>query len=428
MKNSRTFLLAVLFIILLPALVWAEQSAYTPPKFALIIGNGDYNGLSPLANPVNDANDVAATLQDMGFVVEKVLNGSLDTMENAVLRLQDLLSQSPLSYGFFFYAGHGVQSGGDNFLIPVDSSIPSESFLRTRALSVQAILDELNEARNSLNVVVLDACRDNPFGWARSTGRGLAVITGQPADSIIVYATSAGQRAFDGEGRNGVFTTQLLKNLKTPGLEVNELFRRTGADVAEASNRGQIPAIYNQFFGTAYLGTASEEALASAYQPSPARPSPQLLPSTAGNDRKGNRETQLWTIGASLGSTFTVPWVIVTARGTLAPFNYSFLEMGLDLGLVSGVKNVGYYSIFPFAHYCYFMPVRNLGGWYAGAGAGCLLARLSYPEGDVAVNVFVFEASAGFNFLDFLDVSYTLRTNFKAVNHKISAGYTYRFK
>jgi hypothetical protein len=115
------------------------------------------------------------------------------------------------------------------------------------------MLSELNDAGNELNVVVLDACRDNPFSWGRNSGRGLTVIANQPADSIVVYATSAGSIAQDGLGRNGLFTSSLLNNLKTPGLEVKEIFNRTGADVLIASDRKQIPAVYSQFFGSAYF-------------------------------------------------------------------------------------------------------------------------------------------------------------------------------
>jgi hypothetical protein len=120
--------------------------------------------------------------------------------------------------------------------------------------------------------VVLDACRDNPFSWSRSGSRGLIVVRSQPADSIIVYATSAGSTASDtsvsGLGRNGLFTGHLLKHLKTPGLEVNEVFRLTGGDVARASGGGQRPAVYNQFYGVAYLG-AKPDAQTSA-RPAPA--------------------------------------------------------------------------------------------------------------------------------------------------------------
>ena len=166
----------------------AAQPPQRPPapsvnvqKYALVIGNGNYSGISSLMNPVNDANDIAATLQGMGFTVDKVLNGNLEQMESAVFRLKNRLSASKNSYGFFFYAGHGVQSSGENYLIPVTANnISRENHLRQRAVSVQKILDEFNEAGNTLNVMVLDACRDNPFAWARSGSRGLAAIDKSP--------------------------------------------------------------------------------------------------------------------------------------------------------------------------------------------------------------------------------------------------------
>jgi formylglycine-generating enzyme required for sulfatase activity len=205
-------------------------------------------------------------------------------MEGAAIRLKNRLSAAKNSYGFLFYAGHGVQSNGENYLIPVDANIQSESFLRQRAVSVQAMLDELNDAGNQLNVVVLDACRDNPFSWKRTGFRGLSVVGHQPADSIILFATSAGSTASDGTCRNGLFTTHLLNNLKISGLEVSEVFRRTGSDVSRASSRQQIPAVYNQFFETAYLGTrpAANTPVQPAPQPAPAvQPAPRPAPAPA---------------------------------------------------------------------------------------------------------------------------------------------------
>jgi hypothetical protein len=268
-----------LFLILI-ILVFC-QALYSQQKFALVIGNSNYTDLGRLRNPVNDADDMTAALTELGFSVDKVLNGDLDTMENAVMRLKRNLLASKNSYGFLFYAGHGVQSNGVNYLIPVGMSIPSENFLRSRAVSVQMVLDELNDARNELNVVVLDACRDNPFTWARSGVRGLTVMGNQPADSIVVYATSAGSTANDGEGRNGLFTSSLLKNIKTPGLEVKEIFNRTGAEVVIASDRKQIPAFYSQFFGNAYF--SSPAAAQPAFTPPVAitpSPPPEAPPIT----------------------------------------------------------------------------------------------------------------------------------------------------
>jgi len=421
--------LLFLLLFVLPVILFAQQvsnlqidNANTPQKFALVIGNGAYVGLTQLANPVNDASDMAAALQSLGFTVEKVLNGTLQQMEDASERLKDRLSTAGNAYGFFFYAGHGVQSGGENYLIPVDADIPTENYLKTRALSVQALLDDLNDARNGLNVVVLDACRDNPFGWSRSTGRGLAIITSQPADSIIVYSTSAGKQASDGTGRNGLFTSQLLPNLLTPGLEVQEVFNRTGADVADISKRQQIPAIYNQFFGTAFLGEAP-----TGLDANPIIARPQII---IGGAKPEIDPAKFWSVGASVGSSFAAPWMIGTAHGTIAPFKYSFLELGFDTGFIPGKSNVTYYSLYPYAHLAFFWPLMiNKIGLYAGLGGGYLMVSYDFiGEGKYTDNFLLGAATAGVNLFDMIDVSYTFKTNFSARSHKVSVGYTYRFK
>ena len=410
--------------ILLCCCIWAFAGETSPddypPRYALVIGNNSYTGLAPLSNPKNDANDIAAALAWLGFSVEVVLDGSLDDMEEAVIRLKEKLSVSKDAYGFFFYAGHGVQSGGENFLIPVDANIPGENNLRTRAVSVQAFLDDLNDAGNSLNVVVLDACRDNPFGWNRSTTRGLATVTRQPPNSIIVFATSAGQRASDGEERNGLFTSQLLNNLTTPDLDVNEIFRRTGADVSRVSSNEQIPAIYSQFFGIAYLG----EWEANGPQTWAAQPLPYPVP---GGEKPGDN-ARLWSAGASVGSSFADPWLIGTLRGTAAPFRNQFIEAGVDLGFVSKIKDTGFYSVIPFVHYCYFLPLSNIISLYAGAGGSYVFANYDFPEGKVSMNTFAAEITTGITLIDRIVISYTLRTNFSEIASKVSAGYFYRFK
>ena len=281
----------ILFVLLLFTGIYA----YAQEKFALVIGNGDYTGISGLRNPINDANDVADVLLGLGFTVEKVINGNLDQMETAAMNLRRQLSASRDTYGFFFYAGHGVQSGADNYLIPVDANnILSENHLRQRAFSVQTLLDNLNDARNDLNMVVLDACRNNPFSWDRSGRRGLAFLASAPAGSIIMYATSANSTAADGTGRNGLFTSQLLSNLKTPGLSVREIFDRTGTDVLRVSNGIQHPELSIKFFGAsnAYLGSAPASAL-----------SPALIP----DDLIGTWVYQSTTIIFSSDS-FTVSW------------------------------------------------------------------------------------------------------------------------
>ncbi|GBU26780.1 serine/threonine protein kinase [Treponema sp. R8-4-B8] len=256
------------FAILIILSFFLTAALFAQKKYALVIGNGTYTNFGTLRNPVNDANDVAAALQSLGWTVDKVLNGSLAQMENAAIRLKNrLVEGGNTSYGFFFYAGHGVQMDGINYLIPADANIPDRNFLRERALSVQVMLGMLNDARNALNIVVLDACRDFPVAWTKSADRGLAVIAAPPADSIIMYATGAGKTASDGTGKNGLFTTYLLANMKNPDLEVNEVFRRTMGDVQRASNNEQRPALYTDFSETAYLGSKPKVTTTTTTQP-----------------------------------------------------------------------------------------------------------------------------------------------------------------
>jgi len=425
LKKNLIIILVLFTVVFIPAILSAQtdnagQQTRPSQKFAVVIGNSNYVGMTPLVNPVNDANDIAAVLEYLGFKVEKVLNGNLEQMEDAVVRLSKNLGADINSYGFFFYAGHGVQSGSENYLIPVNASIPSENALRNRAMSVQMMLDDLNDAGNALNIVVLDACRDNPFGWSRSGTRGLSVVTRQPAESIIVYATGAGQTASDGDGRNGLYTSQLINNLATPGLEVKEVFNRTGQDVARVSGNKQIPAIYSQFFGTAFLGEIPEgfdfnrgpgaTIIIGGRIPEPAK---------------------FWSVGASVGTSFVAPWMIGTVHGSIAPFRYSFLELGFDIGFLYGRSDVNYYSLWPYAHYVFFWPLLiDKIGLYAGLGGGVSIVSYTFTEQNLEYSDTIPAASitAGVNFLNMINISYSLRTDFRGASSKLSAGYTYRFK
>ena len=262
MKKIICWLLALSIAFIFPALLTAQER-----RVALVIGNGDYQAATKLINPVNDAADIGEVLAGLGFDVEVRIDADLDMMEKAVLRFGNKLAGSTDSVGFFYYAGHGVQSNGENYLIPVDARLSAESMLRIRAIPLQFVLDSIGEAGNKLNIIVLDACRDNPFSWARSSARGLAVVGIQPAASIVVYSTSAGKVAQDGTGRNGTFTEELLRHLPTPGLDIMEVLRRTGQDVQAKTASAQIPAIYSQFFGFLQLVPGEAPAMAGPAAP-----------------------------------------------------------------------------------------------------------------------------------------------------------------
>lgn len=259
------------------AMALVRASGDTRARHALVIGNAEYSGLPKLGNPVNDAQDMSQALTNLGFEVDFIRDADLAAMDDAVIKFGNRLAAGQGSIGFFYYAGHGVQSGGINYLIPTDARIGAESYLKTRALAVQSVLDILQTSRNGLNIVVLDACRDNPFSWARSGSRGLSVVGQQPSGSIIVYATGAGSVAMDGGGRNGVFTAELLKHLNVPGMEINEVFRRAGRGVNEATNGRQVPAVYSQFFESAYLAGIPAEPPRAQGQASGQAPATGIL-------------------------------------------------------------------------------------------------------------------------------------------------------
>ena len=265
MRRNQYPLAAFAFILAACSLAGIAAQA-GGPRCALVIGNGNYSELGRLKNPANDATDMGQALTELGFKVRLFVDADLPSMEDAVVRLGSDLAGSADSVGFFFYAGHGVQAGGTNYLIPADARIASEAFLKNKALPAQSVLDTLQGARNALNIVVLDACRDNPFSWGRSTARGLTVVGSQPTGSIVAYATSAGSVAQDGTGRNGVFTSELLKQIRTPGLEIKDVFNRTGKGVSTVTAGKQVPAVYNQFFDSAYLAGAQGAAAASPAQ------------------------------------------------------------------------------------------------------------------------------------------------------------------
>jgi len=138
---------------------------------------------------------------------------------------------------------------------------------------------------------------------------------------------------------------------------------------------------------------------------------------------------KFWSIGVSAGTSFAAPWAIGTIHGTIAPFRNSFFELGIDYGMISRVADVEqYYSLYPFIHIAIFLPFKKSGGWYLGAGGGYMLGKYTFPEGDIPLNIFAVDATTGINIGNILDVSYTARSNFKSVNHKVAVGYTYRFR
>ncbi len=207
-------------------------------KTALVIGNADYKS-APLKNPVNDARDMAVLLRNLEFDVIEKTNADKRSMVKAVNKFGRKLHKSEV--GVFFFAGHGMQIDGRNFLIPVQANVESESDVEFEAMHAGRILGKMEEAENKLNIVILDACRNNPFERSfRTKKQGLAQMDA-PIGSIIAYATSPGEVAADGSGRNGVYTKHLLQNLKKTDLSVQDVFMQTGLKVMQETSRKQVP-------------------------------------------------------------------------------------------------------------------------------------------------------------------------------------------
>ncbi len=214
-----------------------KPSVAAEPRIALVIGNGAYSD-APLRNPVNDANDIATTLESLGFTVLKATDADQKTMDDLIDEFGRRLAGS--SVALFFFAGHGVQVQGENYLIPIGAAISNETEVKYVAVNAGLILDQMGEDARRANIIVLDACRNNPFRGFRSTGGGLAALD-PPAGSLVAYATSPGKVASDGSERNGLFTGELLKQLRVPGQSLTDVLMETGNAVRKKSGGQQVP-------------------------------------------------------------------------------------------------------------------------------------------------------------------------------------------
>ena len=233
-------------------------------RIALVIGNSAYKFIGKLRNPVNDATDMAAALRSLGFEVTLLKDVNLRQMEDEIDAFNRKLRQGGV--GLFYFAGHGVQVEGENYLIPLlKARISREQDVRYDALPVGKVLGAMEDAGNEINVVILDACRDNPFArqW-RSSRRGLASVQSAKG-TLIAYATEPGGVSSDGKGQNGTYTSNLLRHIKTPDLDVEIMFKRVRAAVLQETNDQQTPWESSSLVGSfSFNPTTSASTLISA--------------------------------------------------------------------------------------------------------------------------------------------------------------------
>ncbi len=254
MNKYISILISILFLAT-PLVADAERGiAISGPasqaRTALVIGNSKYKA-SPLKNPANDATDMASVLRDSGFDVTLKVNATQREMDDAIRDFGKKLRNG--GTGLFYFAGHGVQIAGRNYLIPIGAKIESESDVKYEAVDGGRVLGKMEDAGNDLNIVILDACRNNPFIRSfRSAEMGLARMDA-PKGSLIAYATAPGSIAADGGGRNGIYTKHLIRNISQPGLTVEDVLKRVRNAVVDETLSKQIPWESSSLMGNFYF-------------------------------------------------------------------------------------------------------------------------------------------------------------------------------
>ena len=258
-----------------------KQTQAGEARTALVIGNGAYRE-GALKNPVNDAEAMAAVLRESGFEVTIKTNAKQREMEEAIGDFGKKLTRG--GTGLFYYAGHGMQVGGNNYLVPVDAKIESESDVKFVTVDAGRVLGKMEDAGNGMNVVILDACRNNPFARSfRSQSTGLAKMDA-PHGSIIVYATSPGSVAADGDGSNGVYTKHLVATMRQPGLKIEDVLKRVRISVSVETEKKQVPWESSSLTGDFYFSTTPSGGQITTPAPIQQQSSPPVAAALGTND------------------------------------------------------------------------------------------------------------------------------------------------
>ncbi|MGA2569370.1 MAG: caspase family protein [Terracidiphilus sp.] len=222
-------------------------------RAALIIGNSAYPKGSALRNPANDARDLAKALKRFGFATSVVTDGTIEEMENSLASFKKRLNSAKV--GLLFFAGHGIQMKGENYLIAIDTKTSDEAAARHSSLPLNQVIETMEETPTETNIIILDACRNNPFerAWARSMiPRGLAPVYA-PKGTLIAYATSPGQVAFDGDGENGAYTAALLQHLDAVDCSIETMLKRVRNTLSASTSGKQISWEHTSLSGEFYF-------------------------------------------------------------------------------------------------------------------------------------------------------------------------------
>jgi hypothetical protein len=235
------------------------QGSAEMERLALLIGNSNYTHGGSLDNPVNDVRAIKRALEGLGFTVMKYENSSQKAMKRAMDKFGRKLKGK--NVGLFFYAGHGVQVRGHNYLLPADAKLDNANDAEYDCVRADRVLAKMETAGSRTNIVILDACRNNPFerSWRRGTeGTGLAFMNA-PSGSLIAYSTAPGKTALDGGGKNSPYTAALLQHLSTPNITVLQMFQRVRSTVKDGSGGQQTPWESTSLMGNFYFASKGEE-------------------------------------------------------------------------------------------------------------------------------------------------------------------------
>lgn len=268
-------------------------------KTALVIGNTNYE-VGKLRNPVNDARKLSETLTGLGFDVIARYDMDRIGLREAIREFGDAIRDKD-GLALFYYSGHGLQSEGTNYLVPVDADIKEEWEIRDQCVSSDQILRMLNSFENPFNIIILDACRNNPYeSRYRSATKGLAQPEIVPTGSIMAFSTSPGKVASDGDGSNGLYTQELIKAIQTPGLDIEDVFKQTRINVKAISGDEQIPWETSSLVGDFYFiddGSESQIQTAVIATPIAATTEPEDFKGEYFEDPRDNRRYKIVTIG-----------------------------------------------------------------------------------------------------------------------------------
>ena len=321
----RYYPLAALILFLVTPLTGQsslQRSTHEEKRIALVIGNGNYAS-SFLANPENDARAMSEALQKLGFTVNEYRNLDQVQMKKAIDDFGLHLKGNDI--GLFYYAGHGIQAKGYNYLIPVDAQLKTEEQVEYDCVRADRVLALMETSGTKINIIILDACRNNPFerSWTRSpTGKGLAFMSA-PRGTLIAYATAPGSTASDGSGKNGLYTSALLESIQIPDITIIQVFQNVRNTVAQKSQEKQMPWESTSLTADFYFNPANNRnnLVASTVEAS-ITVSPEKATDLPGDDYSG-----IYTCTLGTGQVMTL---VLSANengsynGTISDNNYKY--------------------------------------------------------------------------------------------------------